>query len=301
MSSRREFLSTLAAGLAASAIRPAGAAGAAASAVADAPEIESALGGPIGLQLYSLREYGPKDLAGTLAKVRAMGFREVESAGLWKHTLAEFRSALDAAGLKCRSAHIGFDRLRDDASGALDEAKGLGAAGIVCAWITHKGNTFTRDDVTGAGEVFNRFGRKAQDAGLTFAYHCHGYEFVPSAEGTLFDTFAALADPRLVSFQIDVFHAYHGGADPAALIAKHGRRVRSLHLKDLKKGVTVKAGTATGEADEDVPVGSGQIDYPAVLRAAKKARVAMFYVEDESKDPLGHIPQSLAYLKAVKP
>ena len=108
MSSRREFLTTLAAGLTASAMKPAGARG------ADAPEIKSGLNGPVGLQLYSLREYGPKDLAGTLAKVRAMGFRDVESAGLWNHTLPEFRSALDAAGLKCRSAHIGFDRLRDD-------------------------------------------------------------------------------------------------------------------------------------------------------------------------------------------
>jgi sugar phosphate isomerase/epimerase len=294
MSSRRKFLSTLAAGLTASAMKPIWALG------ADAPEIKSRLNGPIGLQLYSLREYGPKDLPGTLAKVRAMGFREVESAGLWKNALPEFRSALDAAGLKCHSAHIGFERLRDDAVGAVAEAKGLGATGIVCAWIPHNGNTFTRDDVTKGAEVFNRFGKAAQDAGLTFGYHCHGYEFIPSPEGTLFDTLAGVADPKLVSFQIDVFHAYHGGADPAQLIEKHKGRVKSLHLKDLAKGVVVKPGTATAEADVDVPVGSGQIDYPAVLRAAKKAGVSMYYVEDESKDPLGHIPQSLAYVSSVK-
>lgn len=294
MSSRREFLSTLGAGLTASALKPAWALG------ADAPEIKSRLNGPIGLQLYSLREYGPNDLPGTLAKVRSMGFREVESAGLWKRTLREFRSALDAAGLKCHSAHIGFERLRDDTAGALAEAKGLGAAGIVCAWIPHNGNTFTRDDVTKAAEVFNRFGKAAQDAGMTFAYHCHGYDFVPSKEGTLFDTLAGIADPKLVSFQIDVFHAYHGGADPAQLISKLGSRVKSLHLKDLKKGVVVKVGTATAEPEVDVPVGSGQIDYPTVLRAAKKAGVSRYYVEDESKDPLAHIPQSLVYLDRVK-
>jgi sugar phosphate isomerase/epimerase len=294
MTSRREFLTTLAAGVAVSAMRPSGALG------ADAPEIKSSLGGPIGLQLWSLREYGPKDLPGTLAKVRAMGFREVESAGLWKHSLAEFRSALDTAGLKCHSSHIGFDRLRDDAAGAIAEAKGLGATGIVCAWISHKGDTFTREDATQGAEVFNKFGQAAQDAGLTFGYHCHGYEFVPSTEGTLFDTIAGLADPKLVGFQIDVFHAYHGGADPAQLIEKHKGRVRSLHLKDLKKGEVVKAGTAIADAEVDVPVGSGQIDTPAVLRAAKKAGVAMYYVEDESKDPLGHIPQSIAYLSSVK-
>jgi sugar phosphate isomerase/epimerase len=294
MSSRRDFLTTVAAGLGASTLVPAWAH------AADAKEIKSSLGGPIGLQLWSLREYGPKDLPGTLAKIRSMGFREVESAGLWKRTLPEFRSALDAAGLKCHSAHIGFDRLRDDAAGALAEAKGLGAVGINCAWIPHDGNTFTRGDVTKAAEVFNKFGKGAQEAGMTFGYHCHGYEFIPSPEGTLFDTLAGVCDPGLVSFQIDVFHAYHGGADPAALIEKHKGRVKSLHLKDLKKGVVVTPGTAIGKPEDDVPVGTGQIDYPAVLRAARKAGVSMFYVEDESNDPLGHIPRSLAYLEGIK-
>ncbi len=295
MSSRRDFLSTLAAGLTVSALKPTW------SLAADAPEIESSLNGPIGLQLYSLREYGPKDLPGTLAKVRAMGFREVEAAGLWKHSLSELRSALDTAGLKCHSAHIGFERLRDDAAGAIAEAKGLGAAGIVCAWIPHKGDAFTRADAQNGAEVFNKFGKAAQDAGLTFGYHCHGYEFVPSPEGTLFDTFAGLADPKLVSFQIDVFHAFNGGADPVALIEKHKARVKSLHVKDRKKGVPVKTGSAGAEdPDMDVPVGTGGIDYPAVLRAAKKAGVAYYYIEDESKDPLVHIPQSVAFLSSVK-
>jgi sugar phosphate isomerase/epimerase len=294
MSSRREFLSTLAAGLTASAMRPT------LALAAEAPEIKSSLNGPIGLQLWSLRDYLPQDLPGTLAKVRAMGFREVEGAGLWKHTAPELRAALDAAELRCHSAHMGFDRLRDDTPGALAEAKTLGARGIVCPWIPHNGNTFTRDDAVKAAEAFNRFGKAAHDAGLTFGYHCHGYEFVPSAEGTLFDTLAGIADPARVSFQIDVFHAYHGGADPAQLIEKHKGRVKSLHLKDLKKGEPVKVGSAGAEADVDVPVGTGQIDYQAVLRAAKKAGTSLYYVEDESKDPLGHIPQSVAYLSSVK-
>src|SRR3989442_5872720 len=235
------------------------------SLAADAPEIKSSLTGPIGLQLYSLREYGPKDLAGTLAKVRAMGLREVESAGLWNHTLPEFRAALDAAGLKCRSAHIGFDRLRDDAAGAIAEAKGLGAGGGVCAWIPHKGDAFTRDDATKGAEVFNRFGKAAQDAGLTFGYHCHGYEFVPSTEGTLFDTFAGMADPKLVSFQIDVFHAYNGGADPAPPLEKDKGRARALPPKDRQKGGPVQAGRAGAEAGQGGPPGTGAHAPPRLL------------------------------------
>jgi sugar phosphate isomerase/epimerase len=290
---RRRFLTTTGLGLAAAALRPT----ALAAATAD---IKSPLNGPIGLQLWSLRESLPKDLPGTLAKVRAFGFREVEGAGLWGQTLPAFRSALDAAGLTCRSAHMGLDRLNADAGAALAEAKGLGATWVICPWIPHD-KTFTADDAKKAADAFNKYGAAAKDAGLRFGYHCHGYEFVPSKEGTLFDTLAGATDPKMVAFQIDVFHAFNGGADPVKLIQQHGARVVSLHLKDRKKGVPVVAGAAGAEADVDVPVGTGGIDYPAVLRAAIKAGTQLYYVEDESADPYGHIPQSLAYLQAFKP
>ena len=291
MHSRREFLTTLAAASGVAALAP--------QATAQ-DEIKTALSGPVGLQLWSLREYLPKDLRGVLAKVRALGFREVEGAGLWKHTVADMRSALDAAGLRCQSAHMGFERLRDDLPGAFAEAKGVGATWIVCPWITHK-DSFSHDDTRSAAELFNKVGSAAAKEGLRFAYHCHGYEMIPSPEGTLFDTLAGATDPKRVMFQIDVFHAYHGGADPARLIERYSSRIASLHLKDLQKGLTVKVGTATGTPEEDVPVGSGQIDMPSVLRAAMKARTSLYYLEDESADPWGHIPQSLAYLRNFKP
>jgi hypothetical protein len=94
--SRRHFIGSLAAGLSV----PAG--GLAWRAPQD--EIRTALNGPVGLQMWSLREYLPKDLAGTLAKIRAMGFRDVEGAGLWKHTAGELRAALDTAGLRWEKA-----------------------------------------------------------------------------------------------------------------------------------------------------------------------------------------------------
>ncbi len=293
MRSRRDFLTGVAAGLGATALKPAS------GWAADRPEIKTALNGPVGLQLWSLREYLPKDLPGTLAKVRAMGFRDVEGAGLWGHSAVALRSALDTAGLRCPSAHMGMERLRDDLSGALEEAKALGASHLVCPWIPHD-KTFTRDDALKAAEAFNGFGKAAREAGLSFGYHCHGYEFVPAPEGTLFDTLAGAADASLVEFQIDTFHAHHGGADPARLIEKHRGRVRSLHLKDQKKGFPVEAGKGTAPAEADVPVGTGQIDFPALLRAAVKAGVALYFVEDESRDPLAHIPQSVRFLEGLK-
>ena len=292
MPSRREFLTTVAAAVAASRAMSA-------STVSAQAAIASPLNGPIGLQLWSLREYLPKDLPGTLAKVRAMGFREVEGAGLWGHGAADFRKALDTAGLKCQSAHMGYERLRDDATGAFAEARSMGASWVVCPWIPHdKG--FTREVALAAVALFNRVGAAAEGAGLRFAYHCHGYEFVPSPEGTLFDTFVGATDPGRVAIQVDVFHTFHGGGDPAKVIDTLGSRVTSLHLKDLKKGAPVVAGAGVGTPDIDVPVGTGQIDMPAVLAAARKAGTALYYVEDESATPLDNIPKSLAWLQAFR-
>ena len=71
-------------------------------------------------------------------------------------------------------------------------------------------------------------------------------------------------------------------------------------MKDLKKGLPITKGTAIAPPEADVPVGSGQVDMPAVLRAAMNAGTSVYYIEDESADPWGHIPTSVAYLESVK-
>ena len=290
MLSRRDFLTTTAAGLALPMLG---------RAVQAQQEIKTALNGPVGVQLWSFREYLPKDLDGTLAKIRALGFREVEGAGLWKHTAPELRAALDKAGLRCQSAHMGYDRLRDDAAGAFAEAKAIGASWVVCPWITHD-KEFTREDALKSAEVFNKAAVAADQIGLRFAYHCHGYEMLPSPEGTRFDTLAQNTDPKRVTFQVDVFHTLHGGGNPTELINRYAGRVTSLHLKDLNKQTAIVKGQGTGRPQDDVPIGSGQVDWPSVLRAAMKAGASFYYLEDESADPWGHIPQSLAYLRSFK-
>ena len=290
MPSRRDMLRLLAAGVAASSI-------ASLRTPAITAEIKTALKGTIGLQLWSLRKSLPGDLAGTLAKIKAMGFDVVEGAGLWKHTVADLRAALDTAGLKCQSAHIPFERLDKDRAGAFAEAKAMGASWVVCPWIPHQGDAFTHDDTMKAVELFNAVGKAAADADLHFAYHCHGYEFFPAGKITLFDELVANTDPKTVSLQIDVFHALLGGAEPASLIVRYRDRVSSLHLKDLKKGFPIKTGTAIAPAVSDVPLGTGQVKMAEVLREAMKAGVTQFYIEDESDDPLGHIPHSVKYLQ----
>lgn len=260
-------------------------------------EIRNPLNGPIGLQLWSLRAELRTDVPGTLRKIRAMGFRDVEGAGLWGKTAPELKAALDAAGLKCQSTHMGLDRLRNDLSGALAEARVVGATSVVCPWIAEK---VTREDILKAADVFNRAGQGAKAAGMRFGYHIHGYEFVPSPDGTLMDTLAKNTDATLVDFQVDVFHTQHGGGDPVKLIAQYGRRVTSLHLKDMKKGTAITPGQAVGTPDIDVPLGTGAVNFPAVLRAARTAGPQFYFIEDESADPLAHIPQSVAYLESLR-
>ena len=294
MGSRRTFLGAMTAGAGAMALGGRWGFGADAA----PPEVKSALGAPLGLQLYSLRDYAPKDLPGTLARLRGLGIVEVESAGLYDRDVATVRAAFDKAGLKCNGSHVGYDRWQKDVVGAVKEAKALGARFATCAWIKGEKDV-TREDVLRAAEVFNAAGKACAAEGLRFCYHCHGYEFVPSPEGTLWDTLVKNTDPKLVAFEIDVYWAKAGGADPAKVIAALPGRVPLLHVKDMAKGLTFPAGTSHADASSNVPVGTGQIDWPAVFKAAKASGGEIYYIEDESTKPWEQIPESLKYLSGL--
>ena len=56
--------------------------------------------GPIGLQLYSLREQFKKDVPGTLNEVKQFGFKYVELAGTYGQTPEQFRDELKKRGLE---------------------------------------------------------------------------------------------------------------------------------------------------------------------------------------------------------
>lgn len=293
MASRRSFLGALTAGVGAATLG-----GRSLLEAAVTPEVRSSLGAPLGLQLYSLRDFAPKDLAGTLAKVRALGIVHVETAGTYDLDAAGLRAALDKAGLKCSGAHIGYDRWKDIPS-AVKEAKTLGARFATIAWIKGE-NAFSREDALRAAEVFNAAGKACAAEGIRLCYHCHGYEFVPSPEGTLWDTIVKNTDAKTVSFEIDVYWAKAGGIDPAQLIASLPGRVPLLHVKDMQKGLTLPPGSFSSDNSSNVVIGTGQIDWPAVFRAAKAAGGEIYYIEDESPKVWEQLPQSLKYLSTLK-
>jgi hypothetical protein len=117
--------------------------------------------------------------------------------------------------------------------------------------------------------------------------------------GTLFDLMMAETKPEYVSYQMDVFWIVHAGQDPIALFEKYGNRFQLTHLKGMKD--TTPTGLSTGHSDvaNDVPVGTGKIDFPPIFRAAEKAGVKWHFIEDESPTSEEQIPQSLRYLEQV--
>ncbi len=273
------------------------------AAAAEAPSARTGIGpsfkGPIGLQLYSLRADFAKDVPGTLPKVSRFGIENVELAGSYDLTPEKFKALLDANHLKPVSGHFPYERYRDDVEGVARDAKALGLQYAGCAWIEHKGD-FDEKTCREAIAVFNRAGEALAKHGLKFFYHTHGYEFQPHGQGTLFDLLVAGTKPEFVRYEMDVFWIVHPGQDPVKLLEKYGRRFELMHVKDMKKGTPTGLLTGSSDVSNDVALGTGQMDWPAILSAAKRAGVKQYFIEDESPTAAEQIPQSLRFLEQVK-
>jgi sugar phosphate isomerase/epimerase len=252
----------------------------------------------VGLELYSLRREIAADLPGTLAQVRAMGFREVEVPGYYGLTAAEFRKALDNAGLQASALVTQWDTLEKGIGPIAGDLATLGATWAILPWIPH-GDKFELQDAHSAAIRMNAWAADLKIAGIGFAYHPHGYEFQPAREGTLFDVLASSTDPT-VSFEMDTFWIAWPGQDCVRLLNKYPHRFRLLHLKDLKRGAG--AGNLSGSAPEEdsVAIGDGVIPWADVFSAARRHGCEKYYIEDESPNAAKQIPRSLAFLSSLR-
>jgi len=252
-----------------------------------------------GLVSYTHRKSFEKDVPATLDTIKALGVTDMEFSNLFGQTPEALRKLLDERNIKCSSLGVSYEELVNKTEEVARKAKALGASYVRVAWIPHKA-PFKLEDAQKAVADFNRAGKiLKEEHGLTFCYHNHGYEFQHYGKGTFFDYIVQNTNPKYVSFELDILWAFHPGQDPAQLLNKYGKRFKLMHLKDLRKGVK---GDFTGSTstENDVALGTGQINIPAVLKAAKKAGIQHYYIEDESNVKSVQVPQTMAYLKSLK-
>lgn len=280
MQTRREFLGTL--GL--------GALGAAALACtrSNGQAVTPPAVMPFGIQLYTVRSLLQRDFEGTLARIAEIGYREVEFAGYFNRTPEQVRDILRRTGLTAPSAHIPVPATDADWQRALDAAKIIGHQWAVIPYL----DPSQRNNFPALADRLNHLAGMTRAAGLRQAYHNHDFEFAANgADGTFLDLLLTHTDPALVSFEMDVYWVTKAGADPLALMAKYPGRFPLLHLKDATPAPERKM------AD----VGSGTIDWVAVLRTARTQGLQHAFVErDDATDPLASARASYAYLTSLR-
>lgn len=263
-----------------------------------AQNTEKLLPAEMGMVSYTYRYSFEKDIAKTLDTIRALGITNMEFSNLFGSEPEELRKMLDERNMICTSFGVSYDALVNKTEEVARNAKTLGAEFVRVAWIPHEG-AFTLEDAKKAIDDFNKAGKILKEKhGLTFCYHNHGYEFQPYEKGTFFDYIVQETDPAYVSFEMDVLWVFHPGEDPVQLLNKYGKRFKLMHVKDLRKGIK---GDYSGNTPviNDVALGTGQLDLPAIMKAAKKAGVKYYYIEDESPNVSVQVPQSITYLKSL--
>jgi sugar phosphate isomerase/epimerase len=241
---------------------------------------------PVGLQLYSVRTLLPTDYAGTLKQIGALGYKEVEAAGFFNLPVEQVKTAMQAAGLRCVSAHYPLPLLRQHLDEILTFCKSLGVGYVVCSSPMHQQEgakgPLTLDDWRWSADQFNQVATKVETAGMKFAYHNHYAEF-GAINGILpYDELLKHTDPAKVSFELDCGWVIVGGQDPVHYLKQYPTRIVMLHIKDFKDN-----------KPPSVELGTGSIDYaPIFAAAAATGHIRHAFVEQEEFQ--GPIMEALA-------
>ena len=244
------------------------------------------LGKPIGIQLYTVNGSMKDDPAGTLKKLKEIGYGVVESAGFGTLSAKQFRRLLDDAGLACPSAHLSFDPANLGA--AFADALAIGAkyaaSGSLDALVKPEkaaGSTSTRvmshDQAKRTAELCNRIGEAAKNAGLQYVYHNHAFEFDDQQGGvTGYDALLRETDAGLVKFEIDCGWMVFAGHDPVDYFNKHPNRFPLIHVKDFLRNSDPASHEMLG-----AELGRGVVDYKPIFAAAGKAGLQHYFAEQE--------------------
>ncbi|MCX6623550.1 MAG: sugar phosphate isomerase/epimerase [Acidobacteria bacterium] len=253
----------------------------------------------MGLELYSLRSLAGKDLPGTLKLAHELGFAELETGALYGRTAEQFQKLAAANGLKVTATMADWNSLTKSTGEAARIAHTFGARYVVCSTIPHR-KLLKAEDVDRAAENFNRWGAALAGEGLTLCYHTHGSEFSPGPDGTQFDSLMKKTDPKHVAYEMDVMWIVFGNQDPVALLKKYTGRFPLMHVKDMRKGEPHTGDPGPVREEASVPLGTGELDFVSIFRAAASHGVKHYYIEEEHPNAVAQIRQSLEYLRNLK-
>ena len=278
-----------------------------------------------GVQLYMFDPDLNRDFDGALASIAATGVRSVELASLHRRSATEFRAALDKAGLVCRSAHVAASSTVPGASGLnfddldklVDQLNILGSRNAVLPlfqfpkdpiWgppisfmslMKPGGAPITADRYERMADFLNEKGAVLKKHGIRIGYHNHNGELAPLENKTGLQILLERTDPSIVDFELDAGWLAAGGHDTAAWLERYRGRFTQMHVKDIAAGTQINYHMQ----QKPTEVGSGIMNWPAILKAARIAGVRNFFVEQEppfTGARIDSLKKSLSYLRKLE-
>jgi sugar phosphate isomerase/epimerase len=242
----------------------------------------------IGVQLYTVRSAMQQDFEGTLRSLAAMGYTEVEFAGLFGRDPAQVAVLLAELGLAAIGSHVTYDRFVADPDAAIDETLALGARYLVFPWLpdTERRTIAQWQDWVA---LLNRVGQASQARGLELAYHNHDFEFVAIDGVRPVDVLLDGIDKNVVKWELDLYWLAKAGGVPGEMFERYPGGFPLGHVKDMR---------LSDQAMMDV--GQGELDFAAVFAQGAQSGMEHFIVEhDDPADPLQSVQNSITYLKAL--
>jgi sugar phosphate isomerase/epimerase len=243
------------------------------------------------LQLYSVRDIMKEDPKGTLEKLAAMGYRQVEPASyiypgvyftrkIYGYSSKEFRKVADDLGFKIPTSHVVFSMKHWDATKndmedvwkfVLEDANILGQKYVISPWFDADHHNL--DSVMKGLEIYNKVGEIVAKAGLRFGFHNHHQEFVQKFDGKyLYDIMLDNLNLKYVCQQLDIGNLAVAKVDPMIWLKKYPKHFELMHVKDKDKA-----------KDESTFLGDGSINLDEVLKfARKKTNITHWVLEQES-------------------
>lgn len=238
---------------------------------------------PIGLQVYSVREQLATDFIGTMRRVAEIGYGHIEAISAFKGTTIEQAAKVFRdLGLTVVAAHVPLP-VGDKKQEAVDIAGVLGTRRLVSGLGPDRMDTPQK--LRQACDLFNEAASNARAAGLSFAIHNHWWEMEPVGPRFRYQLLLEHLDPHVL-FEVDIYWARVGGADPVQVIRELGDRAPLIHVKD-GPGMKKQPHTAVGE---------GVVDVPAAVAAAKHAECLIVELDECATDMMQAVARSYRYL-----